>query len=146
MSELSACDYDHYDVLRCRRNMNFEEIGTELSTRKLQVFITTRNIFKEYIKQNVMAVLRKANAHSVVLCRLIQGEKLVQALVFLKLPSAYEISIRRNVMQCIYLLHQKRLRQVVNSDRQVEGSTPWVVFYAPPHKNSLSLWLYPFCG
>ena len=45
-----------------------------------------------------MAVLRKTNAHSVVLCRLIQGEKLVQALVFLKLPSAYEISIRRNVM------------------------------------------------
>ena len=31
-------------------------------------------IFKEYIKQNIiMAVLRKANAHSFVICRLIKN-------------------------------------------------------------------------
>ena len=30
-------------------------------------------VFKEYLKQNIiMAVLRKANAHSVVICRLIK--------------------------------------------------------------------------
>ena len=30
-------------------------------------------IFKEYLKQNIiMAVLRKANAHSVVICRLVK--------------------------------------------------------------------------
>ena len=43
-----------------------------------------------------MAVLRKANSYSVVLCRLIkkstmknkiQGEKLIQTLIFLKLQS-----------------------------------------------------------
>ena len=32
-------------------------------------------IFKEYIKQNIItAVLRKANAHSVVICRLIKNQ------------------------------------------------------------------------
>ena len=54
-----------------------------------------------------MAVLRKANSHSIAICRLIkkstlqkmiQGEKLTQTSVFLKLLSAYEVSIRRNVM------------------------------------------------
>ena len=49
-----------------------------------------------------MTVLRNANSHSVDICRLImyeniQGEKLTQTLVFLKLPSAYEVLIR-NVM------------------------------------------------
>ena len=29
---------------------------------------------------------------------MIQGEKLIQTLVFLKLPSAYEVLIRRNIM------------------------------------------------
>ena len=54
-----------------------------------------------------MAVLRKSNSHSVVICRLIkksimqkkiQGEKLIQAPIFPKLPSAYEVLTRRNVM------------------------------------------------
>ena len=51
------------------------------------------------MKQNIITiVLRKANAHSVVICRLIknkkkkksQGEKLIQTLICPKLPSAYE--------------------------------------------------------
>ena len=29
-------------------------------------------IFQEYLRQNITAVLRKANAHSVVICRLIK--------------------------------------------------------------------------
>ena len=54
-----------------------------------------------------MAVLRKANSYSVVICRLIiksimqkkiQGEKLIQTLIFPKLPNAYEVLIRRNIM------------------------------------------------
>ena len=53
-----------------------------------------------------MAVLRKANSYSAVICRLIekstmknkaQGEKLIQTLIFPKLPSPYEVLIRRNV-------------------------------------------------
>ena len=33
-------------------------------------------IFKEYIKQNIItAMLRKANAHSVVICRLIKNQQ-----------------------------------------------------------------------
>ena len=62
-------------------------------------------ISKEYIKHNIiMAVLRKANSHSVAICRLIketimyQGEKLIQALIFIKLPSADEALTRRNII------------------------------------------------
>ena len=55
-----------------------------------------------------MAVLRKANFHSVAICRLIKKSNTVkddprrktdfQSLVFLKLPSAYEGLIRSKVM------------------------------------------------
>ena len=45
---------------------------------------------KEHIKQNIMAVLRKANSHSVDIRRFIkkhQGEKQIRALFLSKLPS-----------------------------------------------------------
>ena len=29
MSNLFSCDYDHYDIAKCRRNMNFKEMDTE---------------------------------------------------------------------------------------------------------------------
>ena len=57
-----------------------------------------------------MAVLRKVNSQSVVICKLIKksimkkkikGEKLIQTLIFPKLPNAYEFLIRKNVMECI---------------------------------------------
>ena len=63
---------------------------------------------EEYIKQNIiMVVLRKANSHSVVIFtlikqsvikKMIQRKKLIQALIFAKLPSAYEVLTRKNVM------------------------------------------------
>ena len=34
MSKLFSCDYDHYDMVKCRRNMNFEEMDTEPRTGK----------------------------------------------------------------------------------------------------------------
>ena len=44
---------------------------------------------------------------------------------FLKLPSAYEVLIKRNVKCSAYIfLHQKRVKQVSNSDRLVEALTP----------------------
>ena len=65
-------------------------------------------IFKEYIKQKViMVVLRKANAHSVSMCRSInksitynkiQGERLIQTLIFPKLPGVYKVLIKRDVI------------------------------------------------
>ena len=57
-----------------------------------------------------MVVLRKANTHSVVITnwkkkinnvdqiKNIQEEKLIQTLIFPKLPSAYELLIIRNAM------------------------------------------------
>ena len=55
----------------------------------------------------------------------IQGEKLIQTVIFLKLPSAYEVLIKRNVKCSAYIfLHQKRVKQVSNSDRLVEALTP----------------------
>ena len=92
-------------MVKCCRNVDFEEMDTECSTGKNYGFWVLWGIFKEYIKQNIiMAVLRKANSHSVVICRLIkktimyQGEKLIQTLIFPKLPSAYEVLTRRNIM------------------------------------------------
>ena len=84
-------------------------LGTGYSIGKKYEFWELWWIFKEYIKQNIiMAVLRKANFHSVAICRLIKKSNTVkddprrktdfQSLVFLKLPSAYEGLIRSKVM------------------------------------------------
>ena len=55
------------------RDVDFEEMDTECSTGKNYGFWVLWGIFKEYIKQNIiMAVLRKANSHSVVISRLIK--------------------------------------------------------------------------
>ena len=74
--------------------------------RKNDRFWLPWGISKEYNKQNItMAVLRKANSHSVVIGRLIkkyikqkkiQGEKLIQTLIFPKLSSVYEALAGRN--------------------------------------------------
>ena len=48
-------------------------LGTGYSVGKKYGFWELWWIFKEYIKQNIiMAVLRKANSHSVAICRLIK--------------------------------------------------------------------------
>ena len=62
-------------------------------------------------------MLRKANAHSVVVCKLIkinhvnekkiQGENLIQTFIYPKLPSACEVLLRRNAMLGIYLFTPK---------------------------------------
>ena len=49
---------------------------TECSTVKKYGFWVLWGIFKECIEQNIiMAVLRKVNSHSVVICRLVQRKK-----------------------------------------------------------------------
>ena len=61
------------DIGKCSWNGNlFEEMGTERSTGKNDGFWLLSGIFKDYTKQNIMAVLRKANPHSVVICRFIK--------------------------------------------------------------------------
>ena len=45
MSKLFSCDYDHCDMVKCRQNMNFEEMDTEPSTGKLMDF----DYFEEYL-------------------------------------------------------------------------------------------------
>ena len=55
------------------RNLNFEKMDTASYTGKNDGVWLLWGIFKEYLKQNIItAVLRKANAHSVVICRLIK--------------------------------------------------------------------------
>ena len=92
-------------MVKCYWNVDFEEMNTECSTGKNYGFWVLWGILKEYIKQNIIiAVLRKANSHSVVICRLAkkpimyQVEKLTQTLIFPKLPIAYEALTRRNIM------------------------------------------------
>ena len=61
-----------YDgVVKCGRNLNPEKMDTASYTGKNDG--AWWGIFKEFLKQNIiMAVLRKANAHSVFICRLIK--------------------------------------------------------------------------
>ena len=62
----------HYGIVKCDQNVNFEEMDTECSTGKNYGFWVLWGIFKGYTKQNIiMPVLRKANSHSVSICRLI---------------------------------------------------------------------------
>ena len=76
-------------------------------------------IFKEYLKQNIITpVLRKANAHSVVIWRLIK--KSIKQIKIDKRGkidsnSAYEILVRRNFIQCIYLFTPQKAEIVRNS-------------------------------
>ena len=38
MSKLFSSDYDNYDIMKCRRNINFEKMYTEPSTGKIMGF------------------------------------------------------------------------------------------------------------
>ena len=62
------------DVVKCSRNLNFEKMDTAPYTAKNDGFWLLWGIFKEYIKQNITTVLRKANAHSIVIRRLIKNQ------------------------------------------------------------------------
>ena len=56
--------------------MNFEKMNTEHPIGNNDGFWLPWGIFKEYIKQNIiMVVLRKANAHSVVIYNLQTDKK-----------------------------------------------------------------------
>ena len=58
-------------VVKCCRNLNFEKMDAVSYTGQNDG--VWREIFKKYLKQNIItAVLRKANTHSVVICRLIK--------------------------------------------------------------------------
>ena len=73
MSKLFSCDHDQYDMVKCHRNVSLEEMDTEPWTEKSDGFWLLQEIFKEYIRQNIiMAMSRKSNAHSIVICRLIK--------------------------------------------------------------------------
>ena len=73
LETISSKYHYHCGMVKCRQIVNFEEMDTEWSTGKNYGFWVLWGIFKEYIKQNIiMAVLRKANSHSVAICRLIK--------------------------------------------------------------------------
>ena len=88
----------HKKILKLSLPLRYDEMlpkcrfwrnGYWVLTGKNYGFWVLWGIFKECIKQNItMAVLRKANSDSVVICRLIkktimyQGEKLIQTLIF----------------------------------------------------------------
>ena len=72
MQKLLSCDYNHYERHGEISPKCDEEMDTERSTGKNDGFWLLWGIFKEYIKQNFIAVLRKTHSHSVVICRLIR--------------------------------------------------------------------------
>ena len=84
MSKLFSCDYDsiispcydHYERYgEMSPKCKFWSDETKTSTGKNDGFWLLWGIFKEYIKPNIMmALLRKAHSHSIVICRLIKNE------------------------------------------------------------------------
>ena len=65
-----------YDgVVKYLRNLNFEKMDIASYTGKIDGVWLLWGIYKEYLKQNIITVvLRKANAHSVVIYRLIENQ------------------------------------------------------------------------
>ena len=84
--------------------------------------------------------------------KVIQGEKLIQTLIFPKPATAYDILIRRNIMQYIYLFTPKEAEIGGSLNRLVEGSTTWIVFMAhllsgfSPSLHIVTLNLSPLCS
>ena len=84
-----------------------------------------------------MAVLRKANAHSIVVSRLIKKsitqikidpeEKLIQTALLMSFSKKESFVVH-------IFLHHKRLKQQAIQDTVVQWSTPWVVFLWQPIK------------
>ena len=67
MSKLFSYD----GVVKCLRNLNFEKMDTESYTGQNDG--VWWGLFKDYPRHNIItAVLRKANANSVVICRFIK--------------------------------------------------------------------------
>ena len=63
MSKLFSCYYDHNDMVKSRRNVNFGEMNIERLTEINDGFWLLWGILKEYIKQNIiMTVFKKANS------------------------------------------------------------------------------------
>ena len=80
-------------MVKCRRNVNFKEMNTECSKGKNDGFCLLRRIYKKYIKQNIiMAVLRKANSHSVVIYRLTKKINNVKEDLRIKTDSNFDFS------------------------------------------------------
>ena len=57
MSKLIPCDYDHYNIVKCCWNVNFEEVDIEPLIGKNDKFWLLWGVFKEYIKQNIIMTL-----------------------------------------------------------------------------------------
>ena len=71
MSKIFLCHYDHHERFggKSRWNVNFAEMDTERSAGKND-FDYCEGYLRSILRQNIiMAVLRKAHSHSVVVCR-----------------------------------------------------------------------------
>ena len=60
MPKLFLYDYDHNDMMKCRRNVNFHEMDTEPSTRKNNRFWLLLEIFEKYTKKNYYGSVKKS--------------------------------------------------------------------------------------
>ena len=74
MSKLFSCGYDRYDMVKCHRNVNFEEIDTECSTGKNDGLYCEEYLRSILNKNNLMKVIRKESSHSVDICRFIKHQ------------------------------------------------------------------------
>ena len=54
MSRLFSYNYDHKDVVKCHRKLNFEEVDTAPYTGKNDGFSLSWEICQKYIKRNII--------------------------------------------------------------------------------------------
>ena len=125
MSKLFSYDYYHYDVVKCRRNLNFEKMDTAPCTGKNDRFWLLWGIFREYIKQNIItAVLRKANAHSAIKCFQIEYHS-ITTIFFGPRKNAGNIIIGFSSSVCNYTFTEKFGNLCINNfsfqRREVQG-------------------------
>ena len=90
-------------------NVNFEEMDTDYQQGKIMDF----QYCEEYLRSifNKILLWQKSkfsfschleiDEKKLIMKKKIQGENLFQTLFFLRLPSAYKVLMRKNVMLCI---------------------------------------------
>ena len=119
MSKLFSYDCDHYDVAsEMLPKSEFWKDGYCALPRKKWLLW---GICKEYIKQNIIkAVLRKANAYSVVICRLIKNNvNKMDPRGKIDSNFAYEVLVRTRILESLSNILAKKESYVTLQEAEI---------------------------
>ena len=104
MSKLFSCYCDHYDMVKCYQRNEFWRTLIRRK-EKLMGFDYCEEYLRSISKNYYGSVIKSkcsCSCHLQILIKktnnLKEDSKLIQTLIFPKLPSAFEVLIRRNIM------------------------------------------------